>query len=160
MNNNRIRQFGKLVIALIVMVLPIYSFGQGKNSKIDIYLSPDVKVDTAILNGRFWEMCNRQEKMLFIAGMLSGVTHYASRGNDLESDKEFLVKFTTPYAMFTFHNPDTDDVIVQMDKYYSDPANKSIPITEMYVSSISRLAGASSDAVEKGFIKLRNKYSR
>ena len=108
------------------------------------------------MNGRFWNKLTYGDKRMLVIGMAYGIRlarEALSGGEPWDRCSLSLVVFEPP--AFSYR-----DVGDSMDKFFRDPANLNMPITDAYYLITARMSGGDKDAIERETLRRREAANR
>ncbi len=113
---------------------------------------------SGLLNGRAWEKVQYDDKTLFLAGLVDGITMFFDEYFIIAKNEKEEIKITKVF-MENVHQAQLNDIIQPIDAFYADRTNIRIPIAYAYKYVLMKIKGASPKELDEYASKLRRNYN-
>ena len=140
------RLLAKLLITTMLFTLLCY--GQ----------SSDTQRTNGFYNGRIWAAIDADSKIAFLMGLKEGALQCRK---ELYSDakKPLDTKASVLLSLFSA-NTTVAQMLDSLDKFYSAPANRPVPIVYAMTWAQSKASGVSEERLKEAEASLRSTYSK
>lgn len=108
------------VSIFVITFLLICTFGFSENRRLS----------DGLTNGRQWLTCNKEAKIMYVAAMGDFLAYHSSKKNMEVNKKGSMEKRDLGAYMLSFvpYNHTFDELVKQLDNFYTDSTNSTIPI--------------------------------